>query len=160
MGTNIRELIFNNILVTLQGITLANGYNYSVEPENVLLIHGKRDDSAYLEPVIYIYPGAEVTNLDKGERGYDYNELRIYIEAWIRGEKEQMSTNINNMLTDLKTALGADASRGGYAVDTAFLSNDTYMTDLTSERCGIVLEIQVDYTHLYGAQQNNKGGNK
>jgi hypothetical protein len=155
MADSIRELIFQNIKTTLQGILQRDGYENNIDAENVILIHGKRDDSAYKEPIIYIYPGQERTNLEKGEKGYDYNELEVQIEAFIRGTKDTMNTNINKMLADLKKALGADHTRGGYAVDTIFIGNESFLTDLTSEKAGIVLALQVDYEHKYGNPYEN-----
>ena len=150
MATSIREYIFLNIQTTLQGILQRDGYENNVDSDNVILIHGKRDDSAYKEPIIYIYPGPERTNLEKGEKGKDYNELDILIEAFIRGTKETMNTNINKMLADMKKALGADHTRGGYAIDTVFTGNDAFLTDLTSEKAGIVLSLEIHYEHNYG----------
>jgi putative methionine-R-sulfoxide reductase with GAF domain len=154
VATSRREYIFQNIAETLATMRVENGYEYTVDEENIVLIHGKKDDSAYAEPVIFVYPSRETTNFEKGEKGKDYNELEIQIEAYIRGTRDTMNANINKMLADLKKALGADHTRGGYAIDTQFLSNDAFLTDLTGEKCGIVLIIQVDYEHAYGDPYN------
>lgn len=150
MANTIRELIFQNIKTTLQGILQRSGYENTIDADNVILIHGKKDDSAYKEPIIYIYPGTERTNLEKGEKGYDYNELEVQIEAFIRGTKDTMNTNINKMLGDLKKSLGADPTRGGVAIDTIFVGSEAFLTDLTSEKAGIVLVLEIHYEHKYG----------
>ena len=150
MSDSIRELIFQNIKTTLQGILQRDGFEHTIDADNVLIIHGKKDDSAYREPIIYIYPGPERTNLEKGEKGKDYNELEVQIEAFIRGTRDTMSTNINKMLGDLKKSLGEDHTRGGYAIDSIFLGNESFLTDLTSEKAGIVLVLEVHYEHKYG----------
>lgn len=149
MATDIRESIFVNIQETLQGILERDGYNYTIDPDNVLIIRGKRDDSAYAEPIIFIYPGEERTILEKGEKGRDYNELDVQIEAFIRGEKDTMNTNINKIIADLKKSLGTDHTRGGYAIDTFFTSNNVFITDLTGDKCGVILNIEIHYMHNY-----------
>jgi hypothetical protein len=150
MATSVRQLIFENIQTALRTITNRNGYNYNVESDNVVIIHGKRDDSAFAEPIIYIYPGHEVLNPDMCEKGKDFLELEVIIEAFIRGARSEMNANINKMLADIKKALGADHTRGGYALDTVFLSNDAFLVDLTGEKCGIIVNMKVDYEHAYG----------
>lgn len=149
MSTDIREQIFQNVKESLCNITNRNGYENDIDSDNVNIIHGKRDDSAYAEPIIYIYPGTERLMLDKCEKGYDYNDLEIQIEAIIRGDKSTMNTNINSMLADMKKALGADHTRGGVAIDTTFMNNDIYINDLTGNKAGIVLNIIIGYETKY-----------
>ena len=150
MASTIRQLIFDDISDSLKNILNKNGYENNVEADNVIQIHGKRDDSAYREPIIYIYPGAERTNLEKGEKGKDYNELEVQIEAFIRGTRETMNVNINKMIGDLKKALGVDHTRGGYAIDTIFLGNESFLVDLSSEKAGCVMNLEIHYEHDYG----------
>jgi len=150
VADSIREKIFQNIQTTLQGIRGANGCNYTVDPDNVMIIHGKRDDSAYAEPIIYIYPGSEVLNPDFGEKGSDYFELTIQIEAWIRSEKIDMNSSINKILADLITVLGEDYTRGGYAINTTFVANESFLVDLTGDKAGVMLDVKVDYETKYG----------
>ena len=154
MVNSIRELIFQDIKTTLQGILQRDGFENNVDEDNVIIIHGKRDDSAYNEPIIYIYPGTEILNPNKCEKGKDYKELDVQLEVWIRGTKETMNANINAMLADIIVALGADHTRGGYAIETAFIANEAFINDLTSEKCGFVFQIQVGYEHNYGDPYN------
>ena len=148
MSTSIREQIFQNIKTTIEGITTSGGYNYTVS--DVLIIHGKRDDSAYSEPLIYIYPSSEVVNMEMAEKGYDFYELTIGVEAWIRGDKSDMNTNVNKILADMVKALGMDPTRGGLAIDTKFVSNEFFLVDLSSDKAGIFLEVKIDYQIKYG----------
>jgi hypothetical protein len=154
MATSIREYIFQDIQTTLQGILERDGYENTIDSDNVIIIHGKRDDSAYSEPIIYIYPGPETLNLDKGEKGKEYQELEVQIEAWIRGTRETMNANINAMLADIKKALGVDHTRGGYAIETRIMANEAFINDLTSEKCGLVINLLVGYEHDYGDPYN------
>jgi hypothetical protein len=54
------------------------------------------------------------------------------------------------MLSDIKKALGADHTRGGYAINTQFMSSDAFLVDLTGEKCGIVMTLLIGYEHNYG----------
>jgi hypothetical protein len=146
--TSVREYIFQNIKTTLEAVTTTAGYNYTLT-DKVFLIHGKRDDTAYEEPVVYIYPGMERTVRESGEKGFDYNELEVQLEMWIRAERTTMNTEVNQALADVKTALGADHTRGGYAIYTEFASNEAIIVDLTSDKCAILMSIIVHYEHLY-----------
>lgn len=148
MSTSIREQIFQNIKTTIEGINKTKGYNNTIE--NVFLIHGKRDDAAYKEPIVYVYPGAEVLDPTMGERGRDYFDLSIEIEVLMRSERSEMNASVNGMLADLMQALGGDATRGGLAIDTRFVSNEVIITDLTSDRCAVLLTISVGYEIKYG----------
>jgi len=154
MADSIRESIFQDIKTAIQGISKSAGYKNNIDSDNVHIIHGAADDSAYGYPLVFIYPGPEYLNDEKCEKGKDYYELGVQVEAFLRSNKETMNTSINTMLADLKKALGADHTRGGLAIDTRFVANDAYLVDLTGETCGIIMLVQVDYEHNYADPYN------
>lgn len=146
MPTPIRELIFQDLKVALQAISGGAEYNNTIPTGNVNIIHGNKEEDAYEEPYIYIYPNPETVSLDRGERGKWFKVLGIGIEVWLReNEKANLGATINEMLYDVEKAVMVDPTRGGNAIETHLVSNTVFINDMASPLCGLIVEIEVYY---------------
>lgn len=150
MSNSIRELICVDVLDSLKVINKDEGYNFNIEDDNINFIHGSKSESTYKEPYIYVYPGPELIIMDKAERSKTFKTLALQIETWLRVEnKEDMNTDICKVLADIEKALMTNPSRGGYAIDTRLVSNETFIESINSPRCAILLTVEIDYQNKY-----------
>ena len=81
MADSIEEKIVQNIVTTLQGITVANGYNNTVklvtdDPEAGLNLQ--------LFPAIFVAVGSEVP--DRGATSVTRREMNLTLEYWLRAQ--------------------------------------------------------------------------
>jgi len=147
MPETVREKILQNLKTTLEGITVANGYNFDFAPETVQRwsMHG---NSLVNLPAVIISCG------DEGEQSvpYPFEEcaLSVYLDCfYVNDEDEAISTDtyLNRLQGDIKKAILADHTRGGHAVDTNVLGTTPFETTEGQHYAGIIIEVEIKYQH-------------
>ena len=112
MADSIEEKIVQNIVTTLQGITVANGYNNTVklvtdDPEAGLNLQ--------LFPAIFVAVGSEVP--DRGATSVTRREMNLTLEYWLRAQINPRAAAAS-LRADIQKRMMVDPHRGANAVDT------------------------------------------
>ncbi len=147
MPETVRETILQNLKTTLEGITVAGGFNFDFTPATIQRwsMHG---NSLVNLPAIVISCG------DESEQSAPYPleecALSVYLDCfYVSGENDPVSTDtyLNRLQGDIKKAVLADHTRGGYAVDTNVLGTTPFETTEGQHYAGIIVEIEIKYRH-------------
>jgi len=144
----VRERILQNIKAVLEGITIANGYNFDFTPETVQrwTMHGNRMVDL---PMVVISPGDEDEN--SSPNPFEECVLTVYLDAFfMNDENDSVSTDtyLNRLQGDIKKIILQDPTRGGEAIDTDILGTTPFETTEGQPYAGIIMEIRVRYRHL------------
>ncbi len=144
----VRERIIQNIKTVLEGVTIANGYNFDFTPQTVQRwsMHGNRMVDM---PMVVISPGDE----DESSLPNPFEECHItlYLDIFfINDENDAVSTDtyLNRLQGDIKKAILQDATRGGNAIDTDVLGTTPFETTEAQPYAGIIIEARIRYRHL------------
>lgn len=143
----VREKILENLKTTLEGITVANGYNFDFPPGTIQRwsMHG---NSLVNLPAVVLSCG------DESEQSAPYPleecALSVYLDCFfVSDEDEATSTDtyLNRLQGNIKKAVLADHTRGGHAVDTNVLGTTPFETTEGQHYAGIIVEIEIKYRH-------------
>ena len=144
----VRERILQNIKTVLEGVTIANGYNFDFTPQTVQRwsMHGNRMVDM---PMVVISPGDE----DESSLPNPFEEclLTLYLDIFfVNEENDPMPTDtyLNRLQGDIKKAILQDSTRAGNAVDTDVLGTTPFETTEAQPYAGIIMEVRVRYRHL------------
>jgi len=147
MSTTIREYILENIKTVLAAIVAGETYNNTIASAQRYKSNG--NDLINI-PCIIITAGPE--NKDPSPSPLYTCKLTVFIDIWTRQpETDTTSTDtiLNSLLGDVEKALMIDITRGGYAIDTNFLSNVPFDTVEGSPHIGITVSVEITYQHLW-----------
>ena len=148
MSETVRERIVEHIKTTLEGITVANGYNFDFSESTVQRwsMHG---NSMVNLPMVIISPGNEE---EKSEPlSFEECTLTVYLDIfYVTEENEPVSTDtyLNRLQGDIKKAILADHTRGGHAIDTNVLGTTPFETTEGQHFAGIIIELEIKYQHI------------
>lgn len=122
MATPARKLILDDIKTALEAITVAGGYKTTVVTVE-RVIRDWADVSAALRPWLGFMPEMERFQFLPG------NQIRMVLPVVIIGHLSSTSVDnkhsaISNLHDDIIAALGADATRGGNAINTIITSSE------------------------------------
>jgi hypothetical protein len=144
----VRERILQNIKSVLEGVTIANGYNFDFTPATVQRwsMHGNRMVDM---PMVVISPGDE----DESSLPNPFEEclLTLYLDIFfVNDENDPVPTDtyLNRLQGDIKKAILQDSTRAGNAVDTDVLGTTPFETTEAQPYAGIIMEVRVRYRHL------------
>jgi len=144
----VRERILQNIKTTIEGVTIANGYNFDFTQETVQRwsMHGNRMVDM---PTVVISPGDE----DESSSPHPFEEclMSVFLDVfYVTDEDDLVSTDtyLNRLQGDIKKAILADVTRGDEAVDTDILGTTPFETTEAQPYAGIIIEVRVRYRHL------------
>ena len=144
----VRERILQNIKTVLEGVTIANGYNFDFMPATVQRwsMHGNRMVDM---PMVVISPGDE----DESSMPNPFEEclLTLYLDIFfVNDENDPVPTDtyLNRLQGDIKKAILQDSTRAGNAVDTDVLGTTPFETTEAQPYAGIIMEVRVRYRHL------------
>jgi len=144
----VRERILQNIKTVLEGVTIANGYNFDFAPSTVQRwsMHGNRMVDM---PMVVISPGDE----DESSLPNPFEEclLTLYLDIFFVNEENDpvpTDTYLNRLQGDIKKAILQDSTRAGNAVDTDVLGTTPFETTEAQPYAGIIMEVRVRYRHL------------
>jgi len=144
----VRERILANIKTTLEGITVASGFNFDFTPDTVQRwsMHGNKLVDL---PAVVISPG------DEEEKSLPNNfeecTLTIFLDIFfVTEEADAVSTDtyLNRLQGDMKKAVLEDHTRGGEAIDTDVLGTTPFETTEGQPYAGIIMELGIRYRHL------------
>jgi len=144
----VRERILANIKTTLEGITVANGYNFDFTPDTVQRwsMHGNKLVDL---PAVVISPG------DEEEKSLPNNfeecTFTVFLDIFfVTEEADTVSTDtyLNRLQGDMKKAILEDHTRGGEAIDTDVLGTTPFETTEGQPYAGIIMELGIRYRHL------------
>ncbi len=144
----VRERILQNIKTVLEGVTIANGYNFDFTTATVQRwsMHGNRMVDM---PMVVISPGDE----DESSMPNPFEEclLTLYLDIFfVNDDNDPVPTDtyLNRLQGDIKKAVLQDPTRGGEAVDTDVLGTTPFETTEAQPYAGIIMEVRVRYRHL------------
>ncbi len=144
----VRERILQNIKTVLEGVTIANGYNFDFTPATVQRwsMHGNRMVDM---PMVVISPGDE----DESSMPNPFEEclLTLYLDIFFVNDENvpvPTDTYLNRLQGDIKKAILQDSTRAGNAVDTDVLGTTPFETTEAQPYAGIIMEVRVRYRHL------------
>jgi hypothetical protein len=144
----VRERILANIKTTLEGITIANGYNFNLTAETVQRwsMHGNKLVDL---PAVIISPGNEEEK--SLPNNFEECVLSVYLDVFfVTEENDAVSTDtyLNRLQGDIKKAILQDYTRGGEAIDTDVLGTTPFETTEGQPYAGIIMELAIRYRHL------------
>lgn len=145
MSESIRELILKNLKTTMQGITVANGYNYTIA--SVQRWESKGNNYAAV-PCIVINSGPE--DKEEGPDPQTTCKFTVFIEATYRQDDDSTENSdsiISKLLADIEKALTVDITRGNNAENTKILGNILFETTEGERSFGVIINLEILYRH-------------
>ena len=140
---SIRENINVNLITSAKQMTKGAGYHYDWgsffrhlapdEPEDVPA-YGQQDTGEFISQIIYPLHERVLT---VEIRGYHYVS-----------DPTQAGTVANYLLADLERMLMQDITRGGLAVDTRLIRNDTFIGYPATNGVTVAIVSEIDYRTL------------
>ena len=142
----IREKIMANIETAITAITIANGYNRTIESVQRWKQSGNTFSNV---PCVIIGAGAEVF---EDRPGFLTScKLPVMLDLWIVHDEnvDVISTDalLNIFLGDIKKALMTDYTRGGYAVTTRIQNAIPFETTEGQPYAGMIITTEIEYRH-------------
>ncbi len=147
MPTTVRENIIANIKTTLEGISIANGYDNDIANVQRWMQGG---NNLRQVPCIILSAGSEIKTQEV--HPVTTCKLDIIIDVWIRHDEatDPRTTDaiLNSFLGDVERAMMADIYRGGNAKNTIITGNMAFESTEGQPYAGIILETEILYRHL------------
>lgn len=124
MATPARTGILLDILSTLQGITVSNGYNTEVTAVGTTLLSREEARLIGEPPVLCFGPGKDIPT------HMAFEDMRVVMPVVILGYIEETewadrSAKLNLLIDDIIAVLSVDTTRGENCVSTYFSGFDT-----------------------------------
>lgn len=138
MADSIREKILQNIETTLTAVT-------SLSSVQRWKMHG----NTFLNvPCVIINAGPEPKQ--PSPNPLMACQLTVFLDLWIRQAETDTTptdTVLNNIFSDIETALMADVTRGGFAVD-SLVKNSVPGATIEGEPSALLeIELEIHYRH-------------
>lgn len=154
MALSVREQIMANWVTTLEGISIANGYNTDIgKVERFRLMSMDQAENVIIE----VKQGTDRRDPDSPV-GVEQRVLTIHTILKVRHDPESdgLSTDtvFNAIETDIHQAVMSSATRGGLARDTFFEFSDGVEPDEAGARGGKDVSYTVRYWHALGDMTN------
>lgn len=145
MADSIREKIIKNVVTTLEGVTEAAGYDVTIR--RVLRTQVSPFDIVDF-PTACVVDSSEVKS-DGDPANFTSAHMRLDIIVWV-SQTNDPSSLICSTLAAVEKALYVDQSRGGNAIDTDVMENETYLSDMLSPYGGFRVTADIHYRHRLG----------
>ena len=146
--STVREQIIDNIRTTLQGITVGNGYENTMQS---VQRWDKRANSLLQVPCVIISAGQE-QKVPTPNPFYTCH-LTVYLDVWIRQDaSDALSTDsrLSSIAGDISKAVMQDYTRGGLAKDTVEHGSQPFFTEEGQPNAGLICELEIIYQHKQG----------
>lgn len=140
MADTIREKILDNILTTLSGITVLAGYVNNLTAAK--FAQGGNDLSTV--PAAIMSAGPEECEDRPGL--ITSCKLDVIIDVYTIAATDTDAA-LNSLLGDIKKAMMADYTRGGYAVATRIQNIIPFESIEGQPYCGLIINCEVEYRH-------------
>ena len=144
MAEPIIEQIAANLLSTIEGITTANGYNYTLTGTRPI-IDGYYSDAPYDLTFQLTQGQEELLDGAYGTQEYIQPFLVVIIAMNTESDTIPIDKKRNRVLADLRKAVMVDHTRGGLAIDTKWGQSSSFMNDDDFVFEGVAAEIRVHY---------------
>ncbi len=143
MANTVRENILANVKTTLEGISIANGYN-----NDIASIQRWKQKGNLLRQVPCIIINAGLEDKKPGPDPLVTCKLTVSLDLWIRDDSDNPTdTILNSLFGDIEKALAVDYTRGVSATDTNILSSTPFETVEGAPHAGLMIEVEVHYRH-------------
>lgn len=119
------ELIAQNVLATVQGITTAAGFNYNLTAARHKRTGDKRE---HLHAIIIQNDPEDVTKTPNVKEWHQVFRVGVYIMP-AEADPTPIDTYVNLVRADIEKALMADRYRGNNAINTKILDPNTEEDD-------------------------------
>ena len=142
MADSITELILENLITTIEGVRVANGY--SVDIYQVKRVRDRGDFTTY--PAVRLWVD-KIKKTDEEDAGWQICELRVVAEVWISDTVDPEGA-MTEAGADIEKALAVDITRGGNAWDTSVIELDyIYITSNKNLNGVCEMTITITYEH-------------
>lgn len=146
MADTIRERIVKNIVTSLQGITVANGYDNTVLSVQRLKQSG---NPAIDVPLILVAEGPE--NASAGPNPLTNKVLEVSIGIVTRQDEavdpRSADEMMNSLRGDVEKAMVSNYTRGGLAIDTMATGGTRIGVQEGEPELGIEMLFEIHYRH-------------
>ncbi len=137
---SVLEKISQNVLTTLQNVTTANGYDYTISPIRAGLVSSPN----HLEALIYqVSPEQPSDGPARLEEWVQLYAVVVYVMPY-EADTTPIDVYNNAISGAMHKELMKDYTRGGLAIDTTILPT-IYFPPYDSETAGIVFNFSVRY---------------
>lgn len=146
MSDSIRETILAALKTQLQTITVANGYNLTIN----------RVDRIRSNPINHPqYPSINVweqrRDAEIDPKGYQKNTLDLVLEVWSEAGGEDLSQKINQHIADVEKCVLDDPTLGlDSVIDTYYTGDEVLLTNGDEIQIGAYCFIKIMYRTNYG----------
>lgn len=148
MPTPIVETIRLNVISTLEGITVAGGYNNTVTVQAF-----KRAGNTPADRLIVVeqMDPSETPESERSQQHHEWSQPFRLTAYLIESETSAtaIDASINGLVTDIHKRMLVDTGRGGIANDT-FVGPPEYGEDASGGYAAVQLEVRCVYRTLYG----------
>jgi hypothetical protein len=146
---SVRERILEDVVSTLQGITLANGYHVDMGSVQRYDTRGFR---AKAMPTCIVQAGEQEPK--DGPMPMTTKEMTVWIHALIRRDEDSATTvdeDLETLLLDIETAMMQDRTRGGIAIHTepADAAPLDHMDKAGAVYPGMAIGFRITYRHHF-----------
>jgi len=152
MPTSKRENILGSVEARLKTITVVNGYRNTVQPGSVRRVVAP-PPGIHEFPSLFVIAGQEeaLVGPEGGPIGLITYKLTVTVEGWVKGTPEALPGKVEGLLHDLRKAMLADYTHGGYAYETDDLGAEAPVLSDAGEGIAIVRNAwMIWYRTLYG----------
>lgn len=144
---SVREEVVRNLVSTLEGVTVANGYKFDVER----VVRGQSMSRRLkVYPSVYVFEITE-RKVITPEAPLDLYvcQLTVLVIPWLRDPNvPDRFENVNELVADVKKALLVDGTRNGFALSTKLSGNRQKVTDSLEPYGGSQVTVEITYRHL------------
>lgn len=131
MSDSIRKANLQNIVTTLTAISETNSYNNTIDSSHVHRVQTVGIAAVEYPTLNVLVPREtkvnEVTNAMT-------MEMEVMVEIWVRsGDGELLADVLEDMITDVQTAIMSTPTRGGNAIDTSYVGTKISSLDELEE---------------------------
>lgn len=142
-GTPVRESIMDDIVTTLQAIATPS-YHHDVAAVHRLQGDGTLD--LYELPAVIVAP--PLLSWSDDTNSIQRGEMRVTCRVAL-DDRIDHQQSLSWLMEDVKVALTADVTRGGFARDTNVLTDEPFMSDPSSGIAGGDFQVLVKFAHEY-----------
>ncbi len=156
MLNTVQQLIIDDLVTTLQGVTAANGYEFTVKAVEEFEVEGV---GSALRPLIVVWSGA--MDLENEAGGRSHWRFRVELDCYLVHNPNEDSDASSKVLTrftgDVVKAVMADRTRGGNALDCKVVGVDP-IPMLQNEGLDINVGITLEIRYRHVATNPAQGG--
>lgn len=147
MSTPIIESIAANLLDTINGITVVNGYNQDITAKRPRRIDYRTDSAVDLDCLIIQTVAEEIDGAIVRKTWRQHFDIMVFIFDADDSETP-IDTRFNQVWSDIFKAVRVDITRGDFAYQT-MIHEASFHVAPSGGMSGVLLDISVDYRTDY-----------